>query len=487
MKTKIKELRATAEGAVARQNEILTKAAAENNRPLTDAEKADFDAAVKSYDDAMAAIVPLQQVAARAAAVAAVQLPADPVERDVTGVLDDVTRGRNGNTRPDAFVLPASVKPGDTWKVELGCFAWAAARAKSYPNKTAVQHLEDFGFQQLADKSRAADAAIAKEIVETLGRGNAIVARALTSLSGGGGDNMITTPMSTEFIEFLRAESAFLAGGPTVIDMPLGSLVIPGGNVGASGTYHAENADIGYTQATTRKVSMQAKHIAAITAISNYLIDTSPLAVAQIFGDDLARGIAFGMDSAGLRGDGTGDNPAGVLTLVNAAHKYAVINGTGVAPTLAQIDADAKGMLTKLDQSLIGRRRPQWVMCSRVFRYLQFMRDGNGNLVYPGLSLPRPVWYDNLPVIKSDMVPFTLGAGTNESELYLIDFGHVLMGVTRALRLKASVEASYKNAGGTLVSAFSRDETVVRGMASHDFDMRHDKCTVINQALKWGA
>jgi HK97 family phage major capsid protein len=489
MHERIKALREIAEKAAARQGELLELCA---DRPWTAEEQKEFDDLTAKADKALADIVPLQQVAERAAKAAAVQIPAAPVQRDATGVIERVARPAAAIDAPDhspeaeAARVFANPKDPDAWKKELGAYAWSVAKNKAVPRFTPLEHLQRSGCQILVDKSHAEADRIQREAIAALGNSvSPTVLRGLNSLSGQGGDNMIMTPLSSEFIEFLRAESAFMRGGPNIIPMPLGSLDMSGGNAGAAGTYHTENADLGYTQATTRKINMRAKHIGAITALGNYAIEISPLAIPAIFGDDLANGIMQGIDSAGLRGDGTGQNPAGLLTLTAAAHKVAATNLT--APTVAQIDADVKPMMTKLDASLVPKRRRRWLMASRTFRYLQFMRDGISGYVFPGLHLEAPVWYDNIPVIVSDLIPVALGVGTNESELYLVDFGHVLMGNTRSLTLKASQEASYKNAGGTLVSAFSLDETVIRAMASHDFDMRHDKAAAILTALKWGA
>lgn len=483
MHVRIKALKDLAQKALDDQNAILAAADASADKVMTDAQKVAYDAAVKAFDKAMADIVPLQEVVTRTASLGAVVVPsaapAAPV--DDTGVIDRVARGLGADP-----AVPAIPKGPDDWKIKMGCYAWATAKAKVEPQRTGYQHLADFGLQQLVDEAKAANVATVKSLQNILGSSNPVVVRAITTLTGGAADNMVNTPLASEFIEFLRANSAFMAGNPSQIDMPFGSLEISGGLAGATGTYHAQNSDIGYTQATTRKVALSAKHIAAITAFGNYALEVSPLAIASIMGDDLVNGIAQGIDLAGLRGDGTGMNPNGLLTLTHVSHVTAA-TATTVAPTVAQIDADAKAMITKLDVSQIQKRRPQWIMPSRVFRYMQFMRDGVQGYVYPSLHAAKPTWLGGFPVIVSDLLPTNLGVGTNETELYLVDFGHVIMGVTRSLRMKASTEASYKNAGGTLVSAFNLDETVVRGMASHDFDMRHTKAAVILTAVRWGA
>lgn len=461
----IKAAKDAARAALEKQNGLLAKADAEK-RDLTAEETAEFDALTKSIDDETARAARLKVQADRATALDAIEVPAEKsADRDdVTGNLDPLTKGKARSQ------IPAEPARKLTGVERVGIAVWAAARNKHYPTRTPIQHLADFGLQKIAD-----------EFAEH----KAIVSKSILSTTVGGGDNVIDTPLSTDFIEFLGNESAFLRGNPVRVDLSMGSLKIPGGNGRTAGSYTAEGASLPYSQATTRAVDMSAKHLKAATAIGNYLIEISPLNVASIFGDELASSMAIGMDAAGLRGDGTGQNPAGILTLVNAAHKFAA-TATSTTPTAVQIDADARIMLAKRRATNISRRRPAWIMSNRVFTYLQFMQTANGTWQYPGLQNSNPTWHDNTPVIVSEQVPSTLGVGTNESELYLSDFGHILMGEARSLRLNASTEASYKNAGGTLVSAFDLDETVIRAMMAHDFDMRHDKSCVVLTTVKWG-
>lgn len=455
----IEKMRAKAQTALDAQKAILDAVTAEN-RDMTADETKKFDELQAEID---ATIKSIERAEKTAAAEAVVAKSAKASRDDVTGNVKAVTEG-NG--------VRVEVKDNLTGAQVVGICAWGSARNKHYPQKSALQHIEDAGFQKIADASRETR----KALMEL---------KTFNTITVGTGDNAITTPLSTDFIEFLRNESVFLSSNPIQIDLSYGKLDIPGGNVGVGGSYTAEGADIGYVQASTRKVSLAAKHLTALTAVGNYAIEVSPLAIAQIVGDDLAQGLTVSMDAAGLRGDGTGNNPTGVKSLLNASHIFAATANV-IAPTYTAIDADAKTALSKIRASNVPKRRRRWLMSNRVFTYLQFMRDGNGNLVYPGLSLAVPTWHDNIPVTMSEQIPSNLGVGTNESEIYLVDFGHVLMGVARALTLTSSTEASYKDSGGTLVSSFSRDETVIRGVASHDFDMRHDKAGVLITAVKWG-
>lgn len=463
MKLKDK-LRAKMQAALDRQKALIELAETEN-RELTADEQ-------KEYDDQEAAYASAEKEFQRADAldkkVEAQRERTATAEKaaktDVTGRLDAVTEPAN-HTRADDRIKSDIDK--------MGVLVWAVAKAKEDKKRDALDILDAEGFQKIADWSREEASVQMRD-------------KSFLTTGGSSGGNTVFVPLSTDFIDWLRNASAFMAGGPVPVDLSFGKLDIPGGLATTSAAYATEVADSGYTEATTRKVSLSAKHLKAHTAVSNYNLEVSPLAIATLLGDDLAMSWVSGMDAAGLRGDGSGANPSGILSLVNAANKTAPTSATTVAPTYTQIETDAKIMLVRQAASNIPRRRLRWVMPNRIKYYLQFLRDGNGNLLYPGLQAATPTWLEGIPVIVSEVIPTNLGTGTNETELYLIDFGHVLIGTARALALKASTEASYKDAGGTLVSAFSRDETVIRATGSHDFAMRFDKAAQVLNTVKWG-
>ncbi|MDH0702450.1 hypothetical protein N5D41_13265 [Pseudomonas toyotomiensis] len=50
-----------------------------------------------------------------------------------------------------------------------------------------------------------------------------------------------------------------------------------------------------------------------------------------------------------------------------------------------------------------------------------------------------------------------------------------------------SKEATYKDAGGEVVSSFQRDQTLVRVIAKHDIGPRHVESIVVGTACDWGA
>lgn len=427
----------------------------EADRELTAEEIAEFDAKEKDLAKVTSSIKRLETIEENE------EIATKSVTRStVSPTIDAVTRGAG---------VPATVKEKLTDAQVVGLCGMASAYNKHNPLVSPLAALDQHGFGELA-----------KACEDT--RNVLMQVKAFEIVGSGPGANTVFTPLSTDFIDFLRNETVIMRGGPTIVDLSNGYLDIPGGNAPTTGAYLAEGADLAYTQATTRKINLSAKHLGAITAVSNFNLAVSPLPLATIIGNDLMAGITIAMDNAGLRADGTGQNPTGLRSLINAANVFAALGAA--APTLAQLDTGCRTAQLRLAQNNIPKRRLRWIMSNRSLMFLKYVRDGNGNKAYPSLSDANPTW-DGIPVLVSEQVPSNLGAGTNESEIYLVDFGHFLVGIARALQMSSSTEASYNDGVGTR-SAFQRDQTVIRAISSHDFDIRYDRAGAVITGVLWG-
>jgi HK97 family phage major capsid protein len=89
------------------------------------------------------------------------------------------------------------------------------------------------------------------------------------------------------------------------------------------------------------------------------------------------------------------------------------------------------------------------------------------------------------PYYTTTQIPTNLGTGANESELYLVEMTHAILGESERLLIDASTEAAYWD-GTQLQSTYSRDQTAIRAIAEHDFAMRHDQAVVVLSGLKYG-
>lgn len=195
--------------------------------------------------------------------------------------------------------------------------------------------------------------------------------------------------------------------------------------------------------------------------------------------DDLTEAINMRRDLATIRGDGVSNTPMGLRYLADSANVFAA-NGT---VNLANVTTDLSSMMLRLEEANIPMIRPGWIFAPRIKHYLMTVRDGNGNFAFKDEIMAGTLM--GAPFRTTSQVPRNLGGGT-ESEVYFADWAQVLYGDTFQLILDVSTEASYMDSG-TLVSAFSRDETVVRVISEHDTGLRHDLAVSILTGVTWGA
>ncbi len=127
---------------------------------------------------------------------------------------------------------------------------------------------------------------------------------------------------------------------------------------------------------------------------------------------------------------------------------------------------------------------PGWIMSPRSFIYLLGLRDTQGNKAFPEMASGTLKGY---PFATTTAIPNNLAVtGTNESEIYFCDFADVLVCEVPGLLISVSSEAAYYD-GSAVVSAFSRDQTVIRVIAQHDLVMRHTESVAVLSDVDWGA
>lgn len=90
------------------------------------------------------------------------------------------------------------------------------------------------------------------------------------------------------------------------------------------------------------------------------------------------------------------------------------------------------------------------------------------------------------PYKSTTQIPINLGAGENESEIYLADFADVLIGEVPGIEVGASSEAAYHD-GANLVAAFSLDQTVVKVVMQNDLAVRHAESVAVLTGVTWAA
>jgi HK97 family phage major capsid protein len=332
------------------------------------------------------------------------------------------------------------------------------------------------------------------------------VTRALNTGTGSAGGFIIPPDYMNEIIELLRPMAVVRAAGPRVIPMPRGTMVLPGQASPATASYSSEGVPPTTTQQTLNQIVASYKKLTALVPVSNDLMRYADPAVDAFVRDDLVKVIALRQDLAFISGDGTANGPRGFTSFAGG---YAVANG-GVAAvfsttadstagsggnyitsneayTLATAAQELGGLINKLDTANVPDMKRVWFMHPRSKNYLFNVQNALGVYVYRDeISRGQLLGY---PFKTTTQIPTNIidPTGTNSdcSFIALVEMTDAMILDSMQLELAVSRDGSYIDASGNTQSAFSNDQTIIRAIAEHDFQMRHDASIAVSQFVRW--
>lgn len=308
------------------------------------------------------------------------------------------------------------------------------------------------------------------------------VAMALSTVTASAGGVLVPENFSTSMIESLRPKSVVRNMGAVSLPLNNGNLTMPRILSNTSVTYVGTETDIPTTEMSFEDLKLSAKTAAAIVPISNDLLAYAGVnpRIDQQVASDLATSMALSEDLHFIRGSGTGVLPKGLRYWAPTANVVPAPAGT----TLNDIDLALGGLMLRLEAANVDMAGCGWIMHPRTLRWLQTCRDGNGNKAFPEIDAGLLKGYR---VALTTQLPVNLGTGTNESEIYFVNFSDCYIGEDMSLSISISTEATYKDAGGNVVSAFQRNQTLIRVISKHDFGPRHPESVAVLTKVTWGA
>lgn len=364
--------------------------------------------------------------------------------------------------------------------------AATAAPVAAFGNKAPAGHVKQEAKQYLgakvsrmvmsiaASKGDMADAAkFARDEI-----GDSEVAMAIETSAGSGGA-LVPQNIHSEIIELLRARTVVRRLGAQTVPLPNGNLSLPRLASGATAGYVGEGTDVAATEAEFDDVKLNAKTMITLVPMSNQLIGRAGFQVEQLVLNDILGAMAVREDKAFLRDDGTSSTPTGFKARATAASRTLAWSGTA---NLATIDAYLDSLILMVLQSDSLLISPGWSLSPRSYMKLKGLRDGNGNKVYPEMDQGMLKGY---PILHSTTIPVNLGAGTNESEIYFADWNDVVIGEMDNMTIDFSREATYKDGSGNLVSAYARNQSLIRVVAEHDVGFRHVEGLALGTGVTW--
>ncbi|MCV6626601.1 MAG: phage major capsid protein, partial [Cellvibrionaceae bacterium] len=308
--------------------------------------------------------------------------------------------------------------------------------------------------------------------------GDASVAMAIETGAASGGA-LIPQNTAQEVIELLRHKTVIRRLGARSVPLPNGNLSLPRMSGGATASYVGEGKDVTATESTFDDVQLSAKTMITIVPISNQLVGRTGPQVERIVMDDMLAAMSVREDKAFLRDDGANGTPTGFKKIAETASRTVQWSGSS---NLQKIDEYLDAMILKLMNSDSLLIKPGWALSPRSYMKLFGLRDGNGNKVYPEMARGLLKGY---PVEHTNSIPANLGDSTKEAEIYFADFNDIVIGEDGGYTIDFSRDAAYKDKDGKMVSAYSRNQSVLRLTAEHDIGFRHPEGLCLGTGVVW--
>jgi HK97 family phage major capsid protein len=344
-------------------------------------------------------------------------------------------------------------------------------------------------------------------VTEALGRGFETGQRkALAAGIGPSGGFIVPPDYVNEIIELLRPRAVVRAANPRSMPMPRGTMTLPSQTAAASANYGSETGKIAASQQQLGDIVASYKKLTALVPVTNDLMRYASPAADAFVRDDLTKVIALREDLAFLTGDGTADSPKGFLGFAN---NY-VANGGGTVGkwlatgnstyasggnfitsnesySLTTVANELGGLVNKLDAANVPDIKRRWFFNPRIFNYLNNLLNSLGVYVYRD-ELGRGTLL-GYPFSKTTQIPVNLydttGAQTTGTFIFLVEMDDAILLDSMSLELAVSREGTYYDTTGTLQSAFQKDQTLIRAIAEHDFQMRHLPSIAVDQGVIW--
>jgi HK97 family phage major capsid protein/HK97 family phage prohead protease len=163
------------------------------------------------------------------------------------------------------------------------------------------------------------------------GKRDIVSIKAGSGYTGDAGNTVATTLLTGSFIEMLRNQTTLMRLA-TVLTGLEGDIDIPKQTGQAAAAWIGEDGDAPGTDVNFDLASMEPHTVAAYSQITRKTLKQSSLDVEGFVRADIAAAISEAIDKAGFYGDGTGNQPVGIVYSNPNA-----VNFAGVQPTWGEI------------------------------------------------------------------------------------------------------------------------------------------------------
>ncbi len=280
--------------------------------------------------------------------------------------------------------------------------------------------------------------------------------RALGEATGASGGFAVPTPHAAVILDLARKQAQVASAGAQVVPMTSETLTIAKLESDPVPSWRGENVLIPESDGTFGAVTFDVKSLAVITRISRELLEDAPNVEAAIV-NALAQSFALEFDRVALYGAGTAVEPRGLVNVGGlATTDFGGANGA--APT-------NYGFIGRAIQRVRTRNySPTGVLLApRTEGDLSNLTATDGQPLVPSPYVAA------VPRYETNQIPTnqTLGTSTDTSELFVGDFGNLMLGVRTSFGVLVLRER-YADTGQVGLVAWLRGDVAVNRIAAFE-------------------
>ena len=280
--------------------------------------------------------------------------------------------------------------------------------------------------------------------------------------AGGYGIPQILLP---DYVNYLYAKTLLDKIGVMKYPMVNGNMKLARVDATSSFTWGGETPTGNKTQPTLGDIVLNSKKGTAVVPISNSLLRQNAIGIDGMISRDLQRIATIALDTAMLYGTGGSYQPLGLENI--SGIQTSGSSGSATALTV-QFPID---MMALLEQSNVPMENVAWLMNPVAKGWLMGKAFASGPFAWAS-EMVNGKTLNGYPFFSSATVKNS-GSSPTWANIWLADFSELVWGVSYDIALDISREGTYVNSAGTTVSAFQRDETLIRLITECDFNVRH--------------
>lgn len=294
------------------------------------------------------------------------------------------------------------------------------------------------------------------------------------------GGYLIPEVVNDQVVELLYPRVVVLRLGATEVPMTAGNLTVNYVESGTTATYVGEGETPTPTGATFGQASWRSKKLISLIPISNDILKVPSVRADRIVLNDAIRQMAIRMNQAAFQDDGSNNTPRGLKYEKNLV----TVTLSGVMDT-----DDPPSFMVQLEDSLLdidAMISPGWCFNHKLWAYLQTLKDLNGQYYYRSTgrgyadnsgnaSAYKQKSFEGFNLETTQLILSTGSSNPYTTDCYFGDWSEFWIPRQGMLEVDSSDVAAYNTGPSTVVSAYSKDQTVLRLIDRHDMGMRQRK------------